>query len=43
MENIFNQHVWLMLDGVFLKVSCVLSLDSAKRQVLEPQAEFDFI
>ena len=43
MESIFNQHVWLMLDGVFLKVSFVLSLDSAKRQVREPQDKFDFI
>ena len=43
MENIFNQHVWLMLDGVFLKVLCVWSLDLAKRQVREPQVKFDFI
>ena len=43
MENIFNQHVWPMWDGVFLKVLCVWSLDLAKRQVREPQVKFDFI
>ena len=43
MENIFNQHAWLMLNGVFLKVSFMLSLDLAKRQVREPQAKFNFI
>ena len=43
MENIFNQHVWPMWDGVFLKVLCVWSVDLAKRQVREPQAKFNFI